>query len=143
MAQNIINIGTIPNDGTGDPLRTAFNETNLNFDQIFAAGPVDSNIQIVNNTILTVNNNGNIVLAPNGVGTIIPRADFVPDVSNVRMLGSSLRRFNTIYAQYLNVTATTVAGNLTVSGNLFVTGNTVTVNQSNLSCGQCPYYLGR
>ena len=46
MTQYVINIGAIPNDGTGDPLRTAFNETNLNFDQVFAAGPVLSNVQI-------------------------------------------------------------------------------------------------
>jgi len=31
MAQEIINIGTTPNDGTGDPLRTAFTKVNENF----------------------------------------------------------------------------------------------------------------
>jgi hypothetical protein len=31
MAFDVINIGTIPNDGTGDPLRTAFDKTNDNF----------------------------------------------------------------------------------------------------------------
>lgn len=31
MAYEIINIGTAPNDGTGDPLRTAFSKTNANF----------------------------------------------------------------------------------------------------------------
>jgi hypothetical protein len=70
MTQYVINIGAIPNDGTGDPLRTAFNETNLNFDQVFAAGPVGSNVQIANNTIKTINTNGNLVLAPNGTGMV-------------------------------------------------------------------------
>jgi hypothetical protein len=35
MAKQIINIGTSPNDGTGDPLRTAFQKTNENFDELY------------------------------------------------------------------------------------------------------------
>ena len=44
MAQEIINIGTTPNDGTGDPLRTAFNKVNENFTELYAddAGDVNS-----------------------------------------------------------------------------------------------------
>lgn len=38
MAQEIINIGTSPNDGTGDPLRTAFTKVNNNFTQLFNTG---------------------------------------------------------------------------------------------------------
>jgi hypothetical protein len=37
MAQEIINVGTLPNDGTGDPLRVAYEKINENFDQLFAA----------------------------------------------------------------------------------------------------------
>ena len=36
MAQQQINIGTTANDGTGDPLRTAFDKTNDNFNEIYA-----------------------------------------------------------------------------------------------------------
>ena len=50
----VINIGALPNDGTGDPLRTAFNDTNLNFSNVFTAGPVGSNIQIANNSMLNI-----------------------------------------------------------------------------------------
>lgn len=35
MAQQIINLGTAPNDGTGDPNRTAFNKSNLNFTELY------------------------------------------------------------------------------------------------------------
>lgn len=37
MAQQTIGIGTTANDGTGDPLRTAFNKTNLNFTDLYTA----------------------------------------------------------------------------------------------------------
>jgi hypothetical protein len=127
MTQYVINIGAIPNDGTGDPLRTAFNETNLNFDQVFAAGPVLSNIQIANNTIMTTNVNGNLVLAPNGTAVVQSNVSIVPNTANIRNLGSSTRRWATVYAQYLNATQINLTGDLTVSGNLTVQGNIIQV----------------
>ena len=36
MAQQVINIGTSPNDGTGDQLRTAFDKCNDNFTELYA-----------------------------------------------------------------------------------------------------------
>ena len=97
MTQYVINIGALPNDGTGDPLRTAFNETNLNFNQIFTAGPVLSNVQIANNTILTTNTNGNLVLAPNGIGVVQSNVSIVPNASNIRNLGSNAQRWSSWY----------------------------------------------
>ena len=44
MAQQTINIGTTANDGTGDPLRTAFDKVNDNFTELYNddAGDVNS-----------------------------------------------------------------------------------------------------
>lgn len=36
MAQRIINIGTLPNDRSGDPLRVAFEKINANFTELFS-----------------------------------------------------------------------------------------------------------
>jgi len=38
MTQEIINIGAVPNDGEGDPLRTAFTKINNNFTQLYSTG---------------------------------------------------------------------------------------------------------
>lgn len=38
MAQEIINVGALPNDGEGDPLRVAFQKVNNNFANLFATG---------------------------------------------------------------------------------------------------------
>lgn len=38
MAQQTINIGTVANDGTGDPLRDAFDKANDNFTELYARG---------------------------------------------------------------------------------------------------------
>ena len=109
--QQIIN--TVP---PGESLTDAFTAVNVNFDQLFAAGPVNSNIQIANNTVLTTNTNGNINLVPNGIGAVVVNASLFPDRANIRNLGSNLNRFSTIYAQYLNV------------GNLAYTANTINAN---------------
>ena len=117
MTQYVINIGAIPNDGTGDPLRTAFNDVNLNFDQVWATGLVGSNITIANNTIRTTNTNGNLVLAPNGIGIVQANAHVVPDQNRIRNLGSPNLYWDTVYVWYANV-----GGNLTVSGGVTVNG---------------------
>ena len=36
MAREIINVGANPNDGLGDPIRTAFQKTNANFAELYA-----------------------------------------------------------------------------------------------------------
>jgi len=38
MAKQTIGIGTTANDGTGDPLRTAFTKSNENFTEVYADG---------------------------------------------------------------------------------------------------------
>ena len=100
MSQQIIDIGANANDGTGEPLRNAFEAVNSNFTEIYTAGPVGSNIQIANNTITTTTTNTNIVLKPNGIGVIQANASILPNISNVHDIGSNSLRFDTIYAGY-------------------------------------------
>jgi hypothetical protein len=54
MTQEIINIGTQPNDGEGDPLRTAFGKINNNFTQLFSTGFFTSNAYSYGNTAAQV-----------------------------------------------------------------------------------------
>jgi hypothetical protein len=48
MAQQVINIGSAPNDGTGDQLRTAFDKCNDNFTELYAGGPGGGAVDSVN-----------------------------------------------------------------------------------------------
>ena len=41
MTQQIINVGAAPNDGQGDPIRTAFTKCNNNFDELYARSQID------------------------------------------------------------------------------------------------------
>lgn len=71
MSQQVINIGGSANDGTGDPLRTAFTKINTNFSELYAKGAAGSNLDMSNNEIAATNSNGNVELAPNGAGHVI------------------------------------------------------------------------
>ena len=46
MAKQTINIGTTANDGTGDPIRTAFDKANDNFTELYdgAGGVADGSV---------------------------------------------------------------------------------------------------
>lgn len=137
--QIIIDIGAVANDGTGDPLRTAFGYVNDNFSNVWATGVANSNVAFDGNKILTVNTNGNLVLAPNGTGKVVANVDIVPNTANTRNLGALNNRWSTVYAQYLNVSGNVdfggnidLSGDLTVDGNLTVSGtdNNVVVKSS-------------
>jgi hypothetical protein len=73
MAKQTINIGSSANDGSGDPLRTAFDKVNDNFGELYAATGAGSgqNISISGQSIISDNSNGNIQLDPNGTGEIV------------------------------------------------------------------------
>jgi hypothetical protein len=71
MAQQVISIGSTANDGTGDPLRTAFTKCNQNFAELYARGAAGSNLDISDNQIEALNSNGNIELVPNAAGRVV------------------------------------------------------------------------
>jgi hypothetical protein len=99
MAQQIINTGEEPNDGTGEPLRSAFTAVNENFSEIYAAGPVGSNVVISANTISRIGTNGNLILSANGVGNVQFNSSIEPTVNAVFSIGNPSAQFKTIYAE--------------------------------------------
>lgn len=70
MAQQTLNIGATANDGTGDPLRTAMDKVNDNFDEIYASPLFTENITITGNEIRANRSNDDLVFSPSGTGAI-------------------------------------------------------------------------
>jgi hypothetical protein len=137
MTQQIINTGSGPNAQDGDNLYVAFNKVNENFNSIWAQGPVDSNISIANNAIISTDVNGNIVLIPNGIGYAQLNATTIPGANNTYFLGDKTRRWRGIYAGSagIDTTGNLYAGNLIISGNTSFDGDiefagNVTVDQN-------------
>jgi len=58
MSQQTINLGAVPNDGTGDPARTAFGKCNTNFTELYSNVP--------NWVGLRSYSVGNVAIAPEG-----------------------------------------------------------------------------
>jgi len=82
MARQTINIGTTANDGTGDPLRTAFDKINDNFVELYGdndastilehdtAPKLAANLNVNGFQITTDVANGNVNIQPNGTGNV-------------------------------------------------------------------------
>lgn len=100
MTQQIINVGEVANDGTGESLRTAFEAVNNNFSQIWSSGPVNSNVVIANNVISTTPVNTTLILAPGGIGNVQANAHIVPGVSGVYDLGAPDKKWDATYSDY-------------------------------------------
>jgi hypothetical protein len=71
MAKQVINIGTMADNKSGDPLRTAFTKVNENFTELYNR-PVGANLSAVS-------------------------TDILPDVDVTRDLGSPTKRFKDLY----------------------------------------------
>ena len=123
MAKQAIGIGSSANDGTGDPLRTAFDKINDNFNELYGAtaevndlvedaspqlgGPLD----VVTHSIVSTSNR-DITLAPNGTGDVV--------ISALRVNGTTLDSSD---STAINVNdALVVDGTLNVSGASTLTG---------------------
>jgi len=106
----------------GESLNSAFTKINVNFDQIWAAGPVNSNIRIADNTISTLDTNGDLILNPNGIGNVVANAHVIPDQTLIRNLGAPTRYWNELYVGYAEVGNIDV-GQVTIPvGNLHILG---------------------
>ena len=79
MAQELINIGALADDGTGDTIRNAGRKINANFTEFFALPVVAADIKFEQNNIVSKSSNADIVLKPSGTGNIVFPALTVED----------------------------------------------------------------
>jgi len=132
MAKQTINIGSSANDGTGDPLRTAFDKINDNFTELYnktGAGS-SNNIEMSGNSIISTNTNGNITLDPNGSGRVI-----IATGSEIRLTDHSDNGVVFVDADgdmqtTTNLNYSTTTGKLTVD-DVQIGGTTISTERSN------------
>lgn len=70
MPQQTINVGTTANDGTGDPLRTAFTKCNANFTELYGSGGgggIGGSTGATDNAILRADGTGGSTLQTSGI----------------------------------------------------------------------------
>ncbi len=112
MARQNINIGSSANDGTGDPLRTAFDKINDNFVELYGTdndiNTLDANLDVNTFAITTGVTNGDITVTPNGTGSI--------KLGAVKFVGTTMSSDDS--------TQITIAENIQTTGTLNVAGAT-------------------
>ena len=126
----------------GESLQSAFVKINNDFANVWAAGPVGSNVRIANNSINTLNTNGGLVLNPNGIGSVVANAHVVPDSTRIRNLGAPTRFWNTLYTWYGNIQNATIANATIANATISNIGNiSIGVANLHISGGSNGYVL--
>lgn len=101
MAKQTINIGTTANDGTGDPLRTAFDKVNSNFTELYNDDAGDVNSIIAGDGISVDTATGNVTVTntitnnnqlTNGAGYVdgSGTANYIPKWTDGDTIGNSV-----------------------------------------------------
>ena len=124
MAKQTIGIGSSANDGTGDPLRTAFDKINDNFTELYgstaeandliedSSPQLGGDLDVNGRRITSARSNEDIILLPNGTGDVV--------ISALRVNGTTLDSSD---STAINVNdALVVDGTLNVSGASTLTG---------------------
>jgi hypothetical protein len=92
MAKQVIGIGTNPNDGLGDPLRTAFTKANANFTELYNIAASPYVLPIASGNILGGVKIGNNISIFNGVISVASQVQ--PDWNATSGLGVILNKPN-------------------------------------------------
>ena len=123
MARQNINIGSSANDGTGDPLRTAFDKINDNFVELYGTdndiNTLDANLDVSTFAITTGVTNGDITVTPNGTGNI--------NLGSITVNGSQISSNDS--------TQITLADNIQTTGTMNVTGAATLATSLTLATG--------
>ena len=119
MAKQNINIGTIPNDGTGDPIRDAMVKINDNFDEIYSSYIASGSVTTGNSTVNTViSNTGGLVVSNSTISTVANSSTFKTGNTTAN---------STLSRTQLSINGTAALGSATVNTTSLSLGNS-TVN---------------
>jgi len=122
MAQQVLNVGSNANDGTGDTLRNAMIKVNDNFTEIYASPLFNDAILISGNEIAATRTNDDLVFSPAGTGGIRFPA--------LQISGNNIEGIRT--NEDINLipsgTGSVVFGSIQISGTSFSSGDSSSIN---------------
>jgi len=137
MAQQTINVGAAPNDGTGTPLRTAFQYTNSNFSELYTA--LGGGAGLPGSTNQVIFNNGTNLAGDSGL-TFNPTTDLLTagtlkTLGDTQLANIGILYVGTIGSPKLKVdvagTGETTIASATITGDLTVDTSTLKVDSAN------------
>jgi len=125
MAYTPVGVGTVANDNTGDPIRTAFQSINANFVLLDTVAPDDATLNITGNDLLATAVDTNVVITPNGTGVIVLDGISLPDSAAGDAAGAILESDGAGQLSFVapsNVIVTATTAELEAIGNAINTG---------------------
>lgn len=140
MAKQVINIGTTANDGTGDPLRDAFDKVNDNFTELYSDDAGDVGSIIAGSGIYVDQATGDVT-----VTNLDPNATHTGDVtgSTALTIANDVVDHDNLDGRYTAVQdISTTSGTINLDASSYaafnLTGNltTATLNVQNIKTGQ-------
>ena len=134
MAKQVINIGTTANDGTGDPLRSAFDKVNDNFTELYTDDAGDVNSITATAPIVRDSATGAVTISLADLG-----------VTTGKLANDSVT-FGKLGVEYTASTALTSATAITVDTALsdvftFTAGHSATLNFTNVGIGDLKSFV--
>jgi hypothetical protein len=122
MAQQILNVGTNANDGTGDTLRVAMQKVNDNFAELYLSPLSGGDLEFSGNEIRAVRSNDDIVFKPAGTGAISMPA--------IRFNGNNIEgtRSNEDIRLLPSGTGSVIFGAISISGTTLKSDDSTAIN---------------
>ena len=122
MAQQTINTGTAPNDGTGDPLQTAFNKCNDNFTELYNADVAGySNISNGTSNVRIASSGSNVTVGVGGTGNVAVFATTGEYVTGLMSVTGNITGGNVLFG------AGIVSGTGNITGGPYLKTSSLTV----------------
>lgn len=110
MARQNINVGTQPNDGNGDPLRTGIIKINDNFTELYTDAPVSNTVTVGNNSVNTFINATAVFIGNSSVNTHITSSSILTrDITltgDLVVTGNVSFEGETLFSNAINITTT-------------------------------------
>ena len=117
MAQQTINIGSSPNKGDGDPLRTAFDKINDNFTELYARDlNTDAQTLSLNGNTLSITDGNSVTLNISPVGDLT--GSVFADDSTILVDGVAGKIRGDIENGTVNITSTVADVNITAADDI-------------------------
>ena len=89
MAQQNINTGTLPNDKTGDSLRTAMIKVQNNFSELYTTAPISNSVNVGDATSNVTVNATSVFIGNSGTYSIANSSDITTTTAHLAQLLAS------------------------------------------------------
>lgn len=145
MAKQTINIGSAANDGTGDPIRDAFDKVNQNFNEVYSSYVANTSVIVGNSTINAVHSNTGLTVSNTTDTAVANLTNFRigNTTANASLTGATFAINGTATLGSASVnTSAVVLGNSTVNSALNVTTLQIVNSTANVSVVPGSIFVG-